>query len=370
MKKLLCFAIGMLLASSTLFCGCLEPIPSTGTGSGDPTPEPPALTKEEEMALTDKEYDRAIYLTEGTTYSLIKQYEYEKYTTTGVEFVADTTTAFTLENGVITANTTEDATDAVITANFADKTEKIIVHVLDNEKYGSRISTVDAGLLYGKNVLFFGDSITHNWARFPDGNKESDNGSNSLGYNHIPMLNEVCNFASIVNAGWSGGTVSYVPSSKERFTYKSFPGGVDAHVEDIKNADVIFVWYGTNDLTEQYSIGNSTDVMTTDEKTDYGFWAGLNYSYSKIKAANPNATIIVMDIMTRDPMNYGSIKMSDYNNAIAEAAEKYNAKLFKVSKLFYTRDLPTYTQDSLHPNEAGYKVVTEYILLKNKTARR
>ncbi len=370
MKKLLFIIVSILLIGATVLVVVLNLPKDTGNsgdsgnGGGEVT-----LTKEEQMSITDKDYDRAIYMTAGGSYNLKKQYEYEEYSLAGAEFTTDSD-VITLEDGVITAKNTEDIVDGTIKATFQGKTENIVVHVLNGEKYGSKYTTVDAGLLYGKSVLFFGDSITHNWARYPNGNIEDDNGSTSLGYNHIPKLNAFCNFSSIVNAGWSGGTVCYVPSSTERFTYKSFPGSVDAHEEDIKNAQVIFVWYGTNDLTEQYSIGAETDTMVTDGVTDYGFNAGLNYSYSKIKTLNPNATIITMDIMVRDPINLGDIKFTDYNAAIKEASIRHNTRLLTVSKLFKTNNLKTYSNDGLHPNDEGYNVLTKWLLLDNKKPTR
>lgn len=253
--------------------------------------------------------------------------------------------------------------------NGTTSTESVIVRVFNRDAYGTTLKTIDLGALYGKNVLFFGDSITHNWALYPSGDKESYTGTDSLGYNYIPMLNEVCNFASIVNAAWSGGTVCYVPSSSERYPYKSLPGGVDNHEDDIVNADVIFIFYGTNDLTEQYAIGDPTDTMVTDGETDYGFYAGINYGLDKIKALNPNATVIVMNILVRDFANR-TYKMSDYNEALQVSCANHKDRLLDVNNLFEHSDLKTYFKDGLHPNDDGYTKITEFILLDNKTLVR
>lgn len=372
MKKFICCLLSALTIGACFFFGCNVTSSTSGSESGvDNDKVPTALTLAQQLAKIDKNYDRAVYVTEGDKYNLKKQYEYEELLQGTPTYQTEATSFMVTATGVIMANSVDDYVSEELTVVLSEeKTEKVIVHVFDREKYGSKYSTVDLGALYGKSVMFFGDSITHNWARYPSGNMESDNGSTHLGYNHIPLLNESCKFSKIVNAAWSGGTMSYVPSSTERFTYKSFPGSVDAHAEDIKTADVIFVWYGTNDLTEQYPLGEETDTMTTDETTDYGFYAGLNYGLDKIHQLNPDANVIVMTIMVRDPINLGKIKITDYNAALTTGAENHNAKVLNTYKLFYMKDLKTNFSDSLHPNETGYKVITDYILNDNKTLKR
>ncbi len=358
--------ITMSLMGVSLLCGCT--LPAGGSGSSGKEEEPP-LTIEEQLSETDKGYDRVIYLNDGAVYNLNEQYKYEKTSTVGATFETEAKT-FTMTDWVITAGEAEDISSEELTVTFPNKkVEKVMVHVVNRQKYGAKFTTVDAGYLYGKAVVFFGDSITHNWAKYPNGDNGTPADTDSLGYNHVPRLNQVCKFSSIVNAAWSGGTMAYLPTSTERFIYKSFPGAVSDHKEDVKNADVIFVWYGTNDLSEQVPIGNPEDTMVADGKTNQNFNASLNYAMTEIYKQNPNADVIMMTITLRDPVNFGKIKLNMYNEAIKLGAERYNARLLNISKLFTVRDLPTCFNDGLHPNDTGYDKVAEYILLTNKTIK-
>ncbi len=349
-----------------MFCSFL-----TACGGDDNTSETPdeTPTLDQTLAKTDANYDRAIYLGAGDSYNLKKQYEYEKISTDGMTY-ATKAESFSVTDGVITAGETDDITSEELTVTTANKREKVIVHVVNKQKYGSKYTTIDLGALYGKRVIFFGDSITHNWAKYPNGDTSVVNDTDSLGYNHIPRLNEVCDFKKIVNAAWSGGTVAYLPSSTERFVYKSFPGAVDNNVEGIQSSDVIFVWYGTNDLSEQVPLGEVDDVMTPDNVTDYAFYPSLNYALNRISQLNPTATVVVMNIMIRDHMTVGNAKITDYNEALSVASNAHKTKLLDVYKLFVMRDLKTCFKDGLHPNDQGYDTITEYILLTNKTKKR
>lgn len=366
MKKFICCMLTMSLMGVSLLCGCGGLGGATSSGKEQDPPK----TIEEELIETDKNYDRVIYLNDGAAYNLKEQYRYEKISNVGATFETAATTFTVNEDWLITAVNSEDIGSEELTVTFPnEKVEKVMVHVVNRQKYGAKFTTVDAGYLYGKNVVFFGDSITHNWAKYPNGDKTSVE-TDSLGYNHVPRLNDVCKFKSIVNAAWSGGTVAYLPTSDERFIYKSFPGAVSDHKEDVKKADVIFVWYGTNDLYEQVPIGNPEDTMVADGKTDQNFNASLNYGMTEIYNQNPNADVIVMNIMVRDPSNFGTIKLNEYNEALKLGAERYNAKLLNIFKLFTTRDLKACFKDGLHPNDDGYDKITEYILLTNKTMKK
>lgn len=371
MKKLISLILVILCAALFTFTACTPSSPVTSdTGGGgsvtssDGQQENPPMTLDEELKEMDSKFDRVIYLTSGDTYNLAKQFEYEEIQNPTLSVVDGNN--FTFADGVITPKSTDDMAHGEMTATYGDKTEKIVVHTVNKQKYGSTYLTVDAGYLYGKSVAFFGDSITHNWAQYPNGDKTAEPANPThLGYNHIPKLHEFCNFENILNAAWSGGTVSYLPTSVERFIYKSLVGSVDDHFEELSTYDTIFIWYGTNDYTEQVPLGNPTDMTNTDGVTDQSFYAGLNYGLTKIKEANPNANIIVMTIMVRDPRPL-QIKMSQYNDVLVDGAKAHNARVLNIFKLFTSKHLKDYFQDGLHPNDQGYEVITKYILKDNK----
>ena len=248
--------------------------------------------------------------------------------------------------------------------------QKINVHVVDYYEYGSYFTSVDKGRLYGKNIAFFGDSITHNWAKYPNGRKpETDeeikqSQTTSLGYpdHYIPLLNNECNFASVTNCAWSGGTMAYLPRSAERFTYKSFPGAISENETAVANADIIFVFYGTNDLTDQVPIGKLTDKMSLEDTTNSSFMAGMQFGINYIRQLNTDANIVFLNLLTRTYTYSGNYKLQDYNDAINEVATANAVRVLDVNSLFEDSEFYMYSNDGLHLNTLGYQVLTQYSL--------
>ena len=268
------------------------------------------------------------------------------------------------DTGLIRAisNDTQEEVEGKIYVYDDTNYQEIDVHVVDKNEYGNYFMSVDIGRLYGKNVIFFGDSITHNWARYPGGNKESDNGSTSLGYNHIPILNSACHFNKLVNAAWSGGTMAYLYNHPERFVYKCFPGCVEDHIDDLKDMDYVFVFYGTNDLTEQVKIGTDFETMEYNQTSSASFKASMKYGIERIQEVAPKANMIFMNILYRTGDGV-SIKRSQYNEAIDDFSKAYMIKLLDVSTLFTAANSYKYLKtDGLHPSETGYQAIANYIL--------
>lgn len=248
--------------------------------------------------------------------------------------------------------------------------QQIDVHIVDYFTYGSYFTSVDLGRLYNKNVMFFGDSITHNWAKNPWGRlPETDeeiahsNSVTSLGYDYhyVPTLNKLCKFKSVVNAAWSGGTMAYRPSGRP--VYKSFPYCVDEHYESIKNADYIFVLYGTNDADDQVPIGTIRDTITPDGKTNGTFMASMKYGIETIREANPDAHIIFMNVIYRTRAVVGDLQVEDYNEAIDTMCKSYACRMIDTYSMFTPEEAKdNLNDDGLHLSEKGYKTLIDYIL--------
>lgn len=249
--------------------------------------------------------------------------------------------------------------------------QKITVNVVDYNEYGNYFTSVDLGRLYHKNVVFFGDSITHNWAKYPSGNKPvtpeeiKQSQIDSLGYpgHYIPQLHKQCEFTSITNAAWSGGTMAWLPKSQERFTYKSFIGSIKENEEAVKKADIMFVFYGTNDLSDQVDVGTLADRAVIDDKTNETFVGSMSYGIQLIQQLNPQANIVFFNLLTRTYPYTGKYTINDYCNAIENACRSYMLKMINIQNLFEVTEFNgNYSNDGLHLNDNGYKVLVDYIL--------
>lgn len=373
-KNLLLFASAALISLNLASCGSTSISSSNNevTNNFDET----KYTKGEFFKVDD-----TLYLLPGETYHL------EQMALDGVNVSTLTFESLNsnirITNGVIEAS--GDEVDYEVSGNLYihnDTTlQTINVKVVNYDEYGTYFESVDIGRLYKKNVIFFGDSITHNWAKYPSGNRPSTPEEQAaadrvtgLGYagNYIVRLNNICKFESAINAAWSGGTMAYLPNSPERFVYKSFPGAINDHVDDLEKVDVVFVYYGTNDMTEQIDIGTLSDTVDYGSKTSSTFIGGMNYGINKIREINPDANIIFINVLTRPGYSSGSHNyyISDYNKAIDDVAKASLVKVIDVGHLFEESEFmpgsSQYTNDGLHPNDNGYEVLTNYILNNGK----
>ena len=232
-------------------------------------------------------------------------------------------------------------------------------------------------LIFNKKVVFFGDSITHNWEKYDHDynltHPEDENYPYGLGYGYVKMLNDVCNFKKVDNFAVSGGCYANCsdinPARKE---FRHFPSQVLKATREIKEADYIFVMFGTNDYSEQVPFGDFNDFPTDEKQTDMSFYQGMNFGYSKIKELNPNATIFVINCLNRtcdiEANRTFNFSINEYNLAITHIARLYNLKLIDVSSLYNLKknfvggDGEIYSDDGLHPNKKGYEALTEFIL--------
>ncbi|MCI5745035.1 MAG: SGNH/GDSL hydrolase family protein [Erysipelotrichaceae bacterium] len=324
-----------------------------------------------------------LYLLPGESYYLNKMIvEEEKYTSL-TYLLKENPFLSVSATGCLTSSDNEVASIETNVVYVIDENtsrlQKINVNVVNKEEYGNYFMSVDLGRLYHKKVIFFGDSITHSWLRCPSGSRLPDNATQEeinewnkvwntgspLGYNthYLSLLNNKCQFESVVNAAWSGGTMSYLPTSKERFVYKSFPGAVLEHENDIKNAEYAFVFYGTNDLTDQVKIGKISDNVDINSKVSSSFMGGMNFGIQKLQEYNENIKIVFMNLLTRTYAYSGDYTLQDYNDAIEEIALSYSLKVLDVNSIFDPSNFyNTYSNDGLHPNDAGYALIADYIL--------
>ena len=229
--------------------------------------------------------------------------------------------------------------------------------------------------LQGKKVVFYGDSITHNFEKYTHDLElvHGENYNYGLGYGHVKMLNDVCHFKTVDNFAVSGGCYANVyKRAKNRNPFRHFGYQVYHSLDALAKAEVIFVFFGANDYTEQTKFGDYNDCAKSYEDDDMTIYGGMNLGFKKIKELNPNATIFVLNLLNQtietSPLVMFQYSLGEYNLAVKHICEIYNMHLIDVSDLFKIPDNfpggcgPIYSDDGLHPNHTGYVALTNRIL--------
>lgn len=231
-------------------------------------------------------------------------------------------------------------------------------------------------LITNKKVVFYGDSITHNWEKFDHDlnlTHTDPNHEYGLGYGHVKMMNDVCHFKTVDNFAVSGGCYAntyYL--NPQRPVWRHFPHQIVVSKDKLIAADVIFIMMGSNDFSEQTPFGYYKEVATDHNQDNMTFHQGINFGYQKIKELNPNALVFVINILQRtvgvDPHATFNYSVNEYNLAIAHMCKEYGFNLIDVSNVFKAPDnfvggnKELYSDDGLHPNEKGYIALTNAIL--------
>lgn len=195
----------------------------------------------------------------------------------------------------------------------------------------------------GKDVIFFGDSIVR-------GVKQDK-------YSWATYIGENYDFNSSINAGIGDYRLSTYDDPN-----KWLVDEVRQYIDN--NYDYVILEGGVNDLFNDTPIG---EIGTYDEKT---FIGGLE-TYLKLATETwPNAKIGY--IVTYCAPNYTerglSWSLDDYkyyNGILIDVLNKWNIDYLDLSNDFYMNlidvDSLTYLQDYLHPNYAGYDLLSPYI---------
>lgn len=305
-----------------------------------------------------------INIKESSTYDLSKMSNENLSSST---FASSNESLLTVdENGLIKTNNINNDKEQVKVAIINDDKIQVIDIVIYDNELASYYVNLDLGSLYGKSIIFFGDSLT----------------DKQYGANYTNYLNEKCNFKSFSNVGHAGGTMTYKPSVFKNYTeYRTFkncfPVSVDDNVNTIKESDFVFVMYGVNDITQGDSIDKQSELgdplgeeAIIDGKTDATFCASMIYGINKIKSVNPNATIVFFSIMFSDYGKRYPIKDEKYNEYMEYTCQENLVKYVDVFSLFDKTSSKYYKEAEggrLHLNKDGYEVLTSYILNGQKS---
>ncbi|MDY2888317.1 MAG: SGNH/GDSL hydrolase family protein [Candidatus Caccosoma sp.] len=281
---------------------------------------------------------------------------------TNASFVSSNEKALVIDNnGVIKSFAIDEERVNVKIAIIKDEKIQVIEVLIFDSSLASYIVDIDLGSLYGKSIIFFGDSIT----------------DKQYGDNYTNYLNDKCHFSSFSNVGHSGGTMTYKPSvfknyTEYRIAKNCFPVSVDDNLKTIENSDFVFIMYGVNDISQgdkidtQSELGDPTgSEAVIDGKTDATFCSSMIYGINKIKSVNPKAIIVFFSIMFSDYGKKYYIKDEKYNEFMEMTCEENNVKYIDVYSLFDESSTQYYKEGNgarLHLNKEGYLVLTDYIL--------
>lgn len=210
-----------------------------------------------------------------------------------------------------------------------------------------------------KTAVFVGDSITY------------DNGSND-GTRYWELLKKSLQLSEATPMGLIGSSVSMtniygLAVMPLRFRYGEIP-----------EADIIFIFMGTNDY------GHETPLGTIEDSEDTSFYGAWNYIIPRLQKRRPNSKIVLITPTPRyglitsptnnEPFTYDYLpnpagySLPDYVNAIKDIGAKYSlpvidlyAELSPKLDLSKSEDKSAYFPDGLHPNTAGYKLIADII---------
>lgn len=196
--------------------------------------------------------------------------------------------------------------------------------------------TKGVGLWSGKKANFVGDSIT----------------SNGM---YINTVKEILNLSVVRNYGVGGSSLCY---RNNQFDV-DYPPLISRWKSIDKDADVLFILIGTNDYTSNVPLGNS------DSRNESEFNGALNIIMEGLRKDFPDKLIIFSTILRRVEYNRFIHSVEDYNNAIKEKCKHYGIICFdswEETGLNFAADIEKVTtDDGLHPNEKGAKILGQRI---------
>lgn len=204
--------------------------------------------------------------------------------------------------------------------------------------------------LKGKVLNFLGDSIT-------EGVGVSDNSKR-----YFELIKMKYELREANGYGISGTRLAKqrIPSDEASFD-KYFASRID----EMKDADAVVVFGGTNDFGH-----GDAPIGTFSDRTPDTFYGACHDLYIKLIEKYPGKPIVIMTPLHRTEedevrVKHGvSVTLKTYIDIIREVAEYYSlpvCDMYKKSGLQPRVDIikERYIPDGLHPNDAGHEIIAE-----------
>lgn len=211
--------------------------------------------------------------------------------------------------------------------------------------------------MQGKTVVVYGDSISSRSHLNDDDNDYLEILSYNLGF-------------KLIRRALSGSALTYGTPVKSKLR-----SGVDfiaSGKEDNKAADVAIVFYGGNDCNYNAQMGFENDDFSSYTEVD-SFLGAINFSVKTLREHNPDIQILFLTAFYRytqigdDYVNAYGTPLTQYVNGVMVGAEVngcrainlYEGVGFDKENFYPNSEL---TQDGIHPNAAGQKVLADFLL--------
>lgn len=237
--------------------------------------------------------------------------------------------------------------------------------------------------LKGKKINFLGDSITFGFGLMdlpelpedfdpatlaPEDNPILNTDPDTLEGSFVNVLRNECGLAAARNYGVCG---SRIARQQDDGRLDLFPDTFCDRADRMDpDADIIVVFGGTND----FGHGNAPLGMMAD-RTDASFFGALHVLCRKLIRKYPASEIVLCTPLHRldeeSPLGEGaklvpSAPLIEYVRAIRQVAEYYSLPLLDLYACSGLQpNVPViaekYCPDGLHPNKAGYAILTRRI---------
>lgn len=219
-------------------------------------------------------------------------------------------------------------------------------------------ATDDLLLLAGKKVMFFGDSITEDPARYRN-NLLNNTGMVQIESFAIPQATLLNNASTVMDGNPSQGSNNTIPNQVKKMLLGTYG-----------TPDIVIVSGGINDSMTGFTFSESqfTDngaivpLGSVDLTTASG---AMRYIYQSIISVYPNAQIFfATPLQAALPREYSDIQTK--RNVIVQNAERLSASVIDafaksgINSLYETYgEDGKYLVDGLHPNSAGAVLVAK-----------
>jgi lysophospholipase L1-like esterase len=161
-------------------------------------------------------------------------------------------------------------------------------------------------------------------------------------------------------------TLSVINFGKRGLRISKLDDVVHEHVNEVQQADLIFITIGGNDMMKIVRSHFFDLSYTLFEKEQKRFAERLDHLLAMIRTYNPHATIVLVGLYNPFSNLLPNIpEISDvidlWNNGSKAVLARYDRTIFvNVKDLFDGRDDVLYS-DQFHPNEVGYELIARRV---------
>ncbi len=180
----------------------------------------------------------------------------------------------------------------------------------------------------------------------------------------VSMGWELCN-----NSSWSGSRVAY-DSDWEYNSYFISPYRLN-NLSEKGIPDNILVLAGVNDW--RWNISSLGTIESTDSTV---FCGAYNLMLKRLKQLYPQTNIYCFSILpirengnTEETINSQGWSIADANLCIKQMCANSGVKFFNMKDCEFSNNILAYTEDGLHPNVEGMKIIADYIVSTLKEIR-